>query len=600
MNGGMVLTILSMNLAAIQYRFPHAANTILELEPTGAQDPKSYNEPVEKDHIWLEAVQQSVENIECVFVYGFGQGLGIADILEMYPDRLLFVYEPDEYQFLKSISSYDMRSLLEHPNLYWLAIGDSQLNSLFYMASVHMQRELAFVALRHYLEVEMDVLRDVKEKLEEYNHTYESNQRTHHLFRQDWIRNCMYQMAGMLTSPSIDDLKFSFPGSTAFIIASGPSLQQDIEWIKRVRPHALVIAAGSSIQALVKQGIQPHLAVTLDGGIINDKVFSQPETLEAPLLYGSTSYFGITDRKQKDTVHFVLSNDHISQYYLGIDRTQVAITATPTVVGSAIQAAVWLGARRVVLMGQDLSFPGNKFYADGLGHVEESHKASIVEKALQQVLNVHGEYNATNESLLFMKDALENLFAALSSIEFINTTRNGAALEGTVWKPIEEVYDMIAEEHIEHDAIANIQRNQPFFINENRIEEVKGKIQHTLNDFAQFREELKVMLKTIGNIREWSRMKPLRCHNAIVEIEQRWTSIVSRDWFVPIIETVLPLEIGLFDQQQPLIAIEQNLSRKADMIHKHLGKLGNEILDKIPMLEELFIEAIRRIDNIKS
>ncbi|MBE7898981.1 motility associated factor glycosyltransferase family protein [Paenibacillus polymyxa] len=600
MNGGMVLTILSLNLTAIQNRFPNVTSSMLSLEPTRAQVHKTYNEPIEKDHIWLEAVQQSVGNIECVFVYGFGQGLGIADILEMYPDRLLFVYEPDEYQFLNSISSYDMRSILEHPNLYWLAIGDSQLNSLFYMASVHMQRELAFVALRHYLEAEMDGLRDVKERLEEYNHTYESNQRTHHLFRQDWIRNSMYQMAGMLSSPSIDDLKFSFPGSTAFIIASGPSLQQDIEWVKRVQPHALVIAAGSSIQALVKQGIQPHLAVTLDGGIINDKVFSQPETLEAPLLYGSTSYFGITDRKQKDTVHFVLSNDSISQYYLGIDRAQIAITATPTVVGSAIQAAVWLGARRVVLMGQDLSFPGNKFYADGVGHIEASHNASIVEKAPRQVLNVHGEYNATNESFLFMKDALENLFAALSNIEFINTTRNGAALEGTVWKPIEEVYDMIAEEHIEHDAIANIQRNQPFTINENRIKEVKGKIENTLNDFTRFREELEVMLKSIQNIREWSRTKPLKCHNAIVEIEQRWTSIVSRDWFVPIIETVLPLEIGLFDQQQPLIAIEQNLLRKADMIHEHLGKLANEIVGKISMLEELFVESIRRIDDIKS
>lgn len=47
-----------------------------------------------------------------------------------------------------------------------------------------------------------------------------------------------------------------------------------------------------------------------------------------------------------------------------------------------------------------------------------------------------------------------------------------------------------------------------------------------------------------------------------------------------------------------MIAIEQNLIRKADLIHKHLGTLIKQIESKIPMLKSVFEESIRRIDAI--
>ncbi|CAM4392459.1 motility associated factor glycosyltransferase family protein [Saccharibacillus endophyticus] len=589
---------LELNLAVLKNRFPHVWSELKKVSHVESENSNAYIEPIEQDLPWLEAVKQSVENTECIFVYGFGQGLGLADLIENYTDRLLMAYEPDIDQFYRAILTYDLTALFNHPNLYYLAVGKEQLNSLFYIASLHMHRELAFVALRHYLESEMDVLREVREKFQKYNHTYESNQNTHELFQKDWVRNSMYQMAGMLNSPSIESLKQIYAGMTAVIIASGPSLQQDIEWIERFKPHAFIVAAGSSIQALVKRGIKPHLAVTLDGGVINDKVFEAPETLEGPLLYASTSYYGITDRKPNGKIHAVMSNDTITQYYMGLDHDQVAMTPTPTVVGTAIQAAVWMGADRIVLMGQDLSFPGDKFYADGVSHAGDDDTRNMVENAQLEIPNVHGGMNKTNVNFMFMKDALEKLFRSLPDLEFINTTRNGASLAGTSWEPIEKVHEAVRNQEFKAEVLFGklVQTDS----NSERIKFTKSKLQATLNDFSQVENEIKALLKIMSPLREISRTKPVKCQNTIAEIQQRWTRIVKRDWFTPIYESVSPREMAAFDQKQPLIALERNLIKKADLLYEVLGTLLKDIKSKFPFLNEIFEEALLRIKHAES
>lgn len=587
------------NLAVLKNKFPHVWNELKDITEVTLANPNAYVEPVEQDIPWLEAVKQSVEDTECIFVYGFGQGLGIVDLIEQYTGRLLMVYEPDLDQFYRAIVAYDLTPLFDHPNFYYLAVGTEQLNSLFYMASLHMHNELAFVALRHYLESEMDVLREVREKFQKYNHTYESNQNTHALFQQDWVRNSMYQMGDMLNSPSIESLQGIYKGLTAVVVASGPSLQQDIDWIERMKPHAFVVAAGSSIQALVRHGIKPHLVATLDGGVINNKVFEAPETLEAPLLYASTSYYGITDRKTSGKIHAVMSNDTITQYYMGLNHSDIAMTPTPTVVGTAIQAAIWMGATRIVLMGQDLSFPGNKFYADGVNHVGESDNRNLVENAEVEIPNVNGGMNKTNVNFMFMKDALEKLFGSLPDIEFINTTRNGASLAGTTWERIENVYEKVTGQAFNEELLLQSTSEAVSNRKLERIEFTKNRLKATLNDFNQVENEVKALLKVINPIREISRTKPVKCQNAIVEIEERWTRIVNREWFTQIYESVLPREMAAFDQKQPLIVLEQNLMKKADLLYDVLGTLLKNIKIKFPFLNEIFTESISRIEQVE-
>lgn len=595
----MIVSNLELNQMVLEQRFNNVAHKTLTIDLNHIKEKETVMEPWDKDEAWLEAVRGSVGDLNIIFVYGFGQGLGIADLLEMYPNRWLFVYEPDEEAFMDSMQNYDFRDLLSHPNLHWLSVGESQLNMLFYLVCSYMQQEMAFVALRHYLDHDMEILHDIKKKFTEYSFTFNSNKRTEEFFRQDWIRNSLYQMPSMLTSPSIEQVRDSFKGVTAVITASGPSLQKDIEWIERLKSHALVIAAGSSIQALVKHDLRPHMTVIMDGNEINNKVFKDPKTLEAPLFHTSSAYYEISARKHDQLIYSVMGNDEFSQYLMGLTKEEISISSTPTVAGTAIQAAIRLGATRIVMMGQDLSFPDNQYYSDGVGHVEAKATAITVQTATQKILNVKGTYNLTDSSFMFMKDSLEEIINAYPTIEFINTTKNGAVIEGTTWMPIEEAFTLIADQHVEPDPIESLIAKSKAEINYSKKEYVQTKISYVINDLKEMKKEIIDIQKLMSKIEEHSRTKPMKAQNTLELIEQKWEKIANREWFEPIFNTVMPTDLREFDQQLPFIVNEKNLPIKCKLINQYLGKLLKDLVEKESFLEQLLNESLIKISEIR-
>ncbi|ALP37264.1 hypothetical protein ASL14_14785 [Paenibacillus sp. IHB B 3084] len=592
----MTLSHLQLNHTILKQRFPHVASKINKL-PDNELSIHLFNEPFEKDTAWLGAVEGSIGNGKIIFVYGFERGLSIADLLELYPDHWLFVYEPDEQLFRKAVTEYDLSLLLRHPNLYWLSTGESQLNMMFHMLCSYMLEDLSFVALRKYLSDDMEILRKVKEQFQDYRQSFLIDKHTENRFREEWTRNFLYHLSDGLYTPSIEQLFYAFEGATAVVVSSGPSLQEDIEWLKKLRPHVLIISAGSSIQALVKHGIRPHLAVIMDGHPVNKKIFASSETREQPLLFTSSSYYEISDQNCAEKVHSIMKSDAVSQYFFGLSQDELFISPTETVAGTAIQAAACLGAKRIILAGQDLSFPDNKFYSDGIEHFAAETTGKKVQEAPKKVLNVKGTYNATDESFSLMKDGLENLISALPKIEFVNSTRNGAVIEGAPFEPMEEICEWLASEHIDSDAIADLINKKNIVVDLNKVHDVREKLVITLEDLSNVRSEIVAIHKLMNKLREFSRTKPAKAQNMVESIEQMWGGIANRKWFSPIFESIMPIEIARFDQVLPVIVTEHQLTRKSDLVYEHLGKLLQDITKQIPTLEEMFSESIRRLNK---
>lgn len=587
------------NLAAINKRFPYVLEEANVIKGS-AEDEFNLTEPLEKDHEWLVAVQGSVGSLKSVFVYGFGQGLGLSDLLELYPDRIFFVYEPDEQSFLNAMHHMDLTFLLDHPNIYAISIGDKQLDKLFTIMSTHIQDEMAFVASRYYLEQQIEVLQTTKQKYLEYKNIYESNQNVRKLFRHDWIRNSLFQIPTMLKNPSLHQLIGKLKGTTAIVVSSGPSLEKDIHWLEKFKNHAIIISAGSSIQALVKHGIEPHLAVVMDGGEINTQIFSSTEAKRVPLLFASTAYYGVSDSKSEGLVYGILNNDDVTSHFMEIEQDQKILRPTPTVAGTAIQTAAWLGCTRIIMMGQDLSFPGEQFYAEGINHGDQGYIDKVIKQAEHTIINVNGEYNRTTAGFLQMKDRIENLIAVLPKIEFVNSTRNGAQIQGSIWKPAEDVFDLIKKEEIDNDIIANlIEQAKSSTNNSSKIKTAKEKLIRTKNEIYKLVAEIDQTLKLVKKIRELSRTKPAKCQKSLELIEQNWGDIVNKTWFNPFFETLLPAEIGRFDRELPSIITELNIIRKSDLIAEHLGELLQQIVSQVSFLTEVLSESIERMEGLQ-
>ncbi len=593
------MTILQANIDFLTRKFPHVIQSLTNIE----FDPSSiYTERVEKDHDWLEAVHGSVEDFKLIFMYGFGQGLAVIDLLEQYPDRWVFLYEPNVSVFYDAIQKYNLVELFQHPGFKGIAIGEDHLKMLFSSISGYMQYDLAFVAHRHYLEHRVEQLYALKEEFVKYNQTFEVNQKTMNHFRLLWMKNSMYQLASVLTSPSIESFRNSLRNCTAVVVGSGPSLQKDIEELKKLKSHALIIAAGSSIQALTKHGIQPHLTVVMDGGDVNEEIFSVPETLNPPMMITSTAYYGLTEKKKDQRIYSVLRNDYVSQFFVGTAKEQFFIEPTSTVTGTAMQAAICLGASKIIMMGQDLSFPDNQFYADGVVHAYDKYLEEKILEATENELiveNIEGSYNITNRSFLFMKEGIEELIAAFPSVQFINSTRKGAKIAGSVFMPVEKVLMMIESEQMEPQAIEKLlQQSTEQAPIKKSIVEVRQHLQTVAHDFETVQQELRSLKKLLDKVQPLSRSKPLKAQQTLEDIEKSWTAIVNRDWFEPIMECIIPLELSKFDKQLPAIITEKNIITKSSLIYLHLGNLVNSIMNTLKELNDIFQNSLQRIENI--
>ncbi len=596
----VVKILIQENYVVLEERFPHITSKLNNAKDLADVDDLNHFESFDRDEIWLQAIDLLIGNARIVFVYGFGMGLGIADLLERYPDRWFFVYEPNEMTFLELMEKYDFSELINHPHLYYLAVGKSQLTGLYEMLCAYMQEQLVFVAQRVYLERKMEMLHDLKNDFAKYyKETYRQNKYTENRFRTEWTRNYLYHLPDVLATPSIEQLAQKLKGCTALIVSSGPSLNEDIEWIRQLKPHVLVISAGSSIQALIKHGIHPHLCVIMDGHPVNDKIFISEETLEAPLLFTSSSYYEVSDRKADGKIHSIMKSDQVTQYLFGLTENQLLMYPTPTVAGTAIQAAVYLGAKKILLAGQDLSYPGNQVYTNGISHFSEEDVAVTAKKAKREVLNVKGSYNTTDESFLVMKSSLEELINSLPHIEFINTTRNGAVIEGAGFQPLDELYDTLTSNTVKSDIIDSL---IDLYFQPPKLEQVeflRSKVHYLIEDLLKMSEEIRRSLRITQILPRTCREKPGKGIKLYTEVETLWEGIANREWFSPLVESLMPLELAKFDNELPNIFHEQRLIQKSDLLAKHLGELLDKLNSQLPELDDMLQETLSRVDRLK-
>nr|WP_154894887.1 6-hydroxymethylpterin diphosphokinase MptE-like protein [Paenibacillus xylanexedens] len=589
------------NMALIKERFygggPEGLSEILQ--NVGGIEKSIIHERIEFDEQWMQAVELSIQNIGIIFVYGFGQGIGIADLFEKYPDRLFVVYEPNESSFKYTMEHYDMTPILEWPRLLWLSVGENELNLLFSKLSTHIQEELAFVPLRHYLEHDIKELRQVREKFMKHYVTFVTNNNTREHFKKLWFENTLYNISEFSKYPEIFDLRNCFENETAVIVASGPSLQEDVEWVKKIKNHAIVIASGSSIQFFEKHQFKPHLVTLLDGNEINAQVFSSKIASQTPLMVANRGYQGVVNNKEKHVVYSFLNNDSITEYILDLDNSRSYLHSTTTVVGTAIQTAIIMGAKRIALFGQDLSFHNGSYYAEGVNHAVGEEISSVDPKKKLKVKNVKGGYNETTLSLMLMKDDIEKLVEFYSDVEFINTTAHGAEIIGTKWVSAQNMYEQLSSERIISERLMEDLLEQKGASPLIELPKFEEKLKFLIDTLQEVKKEATQIKRLLGKGRDQARIKPVKAWEFLAKAEERWSLLTNQEWFNVIFEAFIPVAILEFDRILPVILNEQDVRKKSDLMHQHLGSLLTAMIESIPESIEIMTEAIRRSQKVR-
>ncbi|MHC1753437.1 6-hydroxymethylpterin diphosphokinase MptE-like protein [Humidesulfovibrio sp.] len=71
--------------------------------------------------------------------------------------------------------------------------------------------------------------------------------------------------------PDISPLRRFFQGETAILVAAGPDLPEHAEFLRAMRPKAVIIAVNNALKPLLALGVRPHIVVANDTSVATAK-----------------------------------------------------------------------------------------------------------------------------------------------------------------------------------------------------------------------------------------------------------------------------------------------------------------------------------------
>ncbi|MCU8090865.1 DUF115 domain-containing protein [Shewanella sp. SM20] len=232
--------------------------------------------------------------------------------------------------------------------------------------------------------------------------------------------------------PDAAMLKLIHKQHTAFVIGSGPTLEEHYGYLKsqRERPsndRPLLIAVDTSFKALMGQGIIPDILVSIEHNITQEHLpESIPETV-------TLVYFPRIPAKVIGSWPGPRFNAYSKgKIYDQLHKTypKLRLFTNGSVIHPAIDLAVHLNIWEITLFGCDFSYPNNKthaFWKDG----EIGPKAG---NAKHWIINGRGERVSTDLNFRAYLRNLEHYIATKPRIKFYQSNLSGAKIKGTQFK----------------------------------------------------------------------------------------------------------------------------------------------------------------------
>jgi len=453
----------------------------------------------------------SLEDAGCIFLYGGGFGYPLFELHKQKQENtMIIVFEQNIYLFAAMLHYFDLEPLFK-TNKFKFFIGDSkdianEFHTFFY-SEVFLYTTNPFVvftptALRNFKR-EYLVLHSYIFKELSLNVFYMGNDHSDTLLG---FHNQIANVKEVITNPYLGILKDQFQKIPAFIISNGPSLDKNIQELKKINGNGLIISTESAIVSLAKNQIEPDILSIVERTKytyeyhFKDRNLSNRISLLALALIDSHVYPAFTGPR----IPIFRSTESINQWINRIIGDQSsALDAGANVSHLAFETAVYLGCNPIIFVGQDFAFGENgKTHSKDAAYHEEKGKeiiSKIKEKPVVYVENNEGKMIPTTQLWVDFKQGLERKIALHLDKKIINATEGGARIEGTTCIPLHEVIQQYCIKPLPYRVNEKIMKEK----NKINLQEREKKLDNLIKELQlyiqQFRQLCQFALK--GRIR---------------------------------------------------------------------------------------------------
>ncbi|MBR6160002.1 MAG: motility associated factor glycosyltransferase family protein [Lachnospiraceae bacterium] len=494
-----------------------------------------------------------------LLMYGFGNGMYVRKFLKSArSDCTIVVHEPSVKMLKTVMENYDISDMITDSRVrivFWPVYKGSEEIKTFYDQLISY-RDLASQKIAFYANYPRIFEKDCSDYLAGIRSAREftkANQIVHDRFGDDYNRNTFNNMKYIPDSLSYRDLIRKMPEDIpAVIVAAGPSLDKNITDLKAAKGKCIMISTDTALKPLALAGIEPDLAVITDGKK-DAKYMSEELSRYVPLFCTPRSGYQFMELHKGKKFFTDYYCEHIKHFMDAEGCMFIPLPTGGSVANSCFGLAESLHCRRIILVGQDLAYTGDRTHS---AFTVRGGKKTAVDDLEHVIMgtDINGKPVRTSSEFKMYKEWFEDEIKTHPDVRVIDATEGGIRIEGTVLMTLK---DAIEKECNREFDFAHVLANVGRLLDEEKSErfcEYIGKIPEQLNE-----------LKRLVNhaLEDYSGMKEL------VEADNYHT----------------PLMITLYKRTCDA-GKEIEISPIIEYVHNQLQGRSTELLDKVNKLEK--------------
>lgn len=435
----------------------------------------SYYDPQKEASSFISSFD--LQNYEKIIVIGFAFGYHIEEILsktEQKQQLIVVIINPDIFQ--KALELRDLSKVLTDHRLT-LIFGQDENNiieSLHNFTSKQNKIKPKFIIHP----ASLNTIPAAYSKLQSIFETINTHSKSSEIYNNIFKSNIKNSIKYIINDTGVINFKNIFKNKPIFIISAGPSLNKNIEHLQKIGNKGIIIALGTSLNALITKGIMPDFIAVIHGeDNVYDKQMKKYLHLQIPILYIPGVNHNLLREYKGEKIVGLPRRDYYPQMELILHKGFIESAGSVSTV--ALDFAQILGGNPLIFVGQDLALSEN-----GDKYSEETMEKENLNfpKNLQTVQGINGKKIYTLKNYHIFLRWIENYILTHPKLTFINSTEGGANIAGTTILPLQGTIKKYCSKNIDKTKINLILSTPSPQYTKNELEKIDSYLNIILKD----------------------------------------------------------------------------------------------------------------------
>ena len=390
-----------------------------------------------------------------IIVFGIADGRSVLELSRKRKECTIIIYEPCQEIFWKAMECDEVAELAENDNICITVKGVNEEYFFHALQTVLNYSNYQLVVqsvLPNYLQL---FKTEYKEMLEIYKSVIELIVFTRNtmILRGIEIQHNTYaltkdmieQRSDVQLMDIIDKKKMN--GLPAILVAAGPSLDKNVTQLKDIKNKAFIMVVDTALNTVLENGIVPDMTMSIDSRkpLV---LFKNDKFKDIPIALSMNSNKDVVKLNASKHFYEIDEEGYLKKLLEANEKESVQLPTGGSVATSALALLHEMGFKTIILVGQDLAYPGG---------VE--HTAAAYGKGNDNVDTKKKDYGntvLTEANMNIYRKWIENYIGAYSDLKVINATEGGAKIAGTEFISLHEAIERYCTDEYEVSGLLDI------------------------------------------------------------------------------------------------------------------------------------------------